>query len=262
MFNCMSFNIRYDNPQDGENRWDNRKTNIVALIQSYRPALLGTQEGLHHQVAYLANELPNYAYVGVGRKDGKTKSEYCAIFYDTTQFKCLQSHTFWLSEQSHEPSVGWDAALERICTYGLFEHLETQQKVWCFNTHLDHRGRKARVNSAQLIIEKITELNPSQLPVILTGDLNVTPSSKTVKTLTTAVTDAKRLSETKHEGIKETYVGFRVNLFLRRRIDYIFVQSLRVLAYAHLGERIPKGRPLSDHLPVFAKLMFINDENS
>jgi endonuclease/exonuclease/phosphatase family metal-dependent hydrolase len=257
-FACMSYNIRYDNPRDGEHRWDNRKASIVELIQQYRPALWGIQEGMHRQVAYLENELPNYAYIGVGRQDGKTEGEYCAIFYDTTQFKLLQSATFWLSEQSQEPSVGWDAAHKRICTYGLFECLATQCQVYCLNTHFDHRGKQAQVRAAQLIIDKIAELNPAQLPVILMGDLNVTAKSKAVKLLKTTFTDAKSISEQKPQGSKATYMGFGANIFLRKRIDYIFTQSLKVLSYAHLNPQTPEGRPASDHVPVFTQLMFIN----
>ncbi len=254
----MSYNIRYDNPRDGEHRWDNRKTSVVELIQQHRPALWGTQEGLHRQVAYLENELPNYAYIGVGRQDGKTEGEYCAIFYDTTQVKLLQSATFWLSAQSQKPSVGWDAAHKRICTYGLFEHLATQQPMYCVNTHFDHKGKQAQVHAAQLIIDKIAELNPAQLPVILMGDLNVTAKSEAVKLLKTTFTDAKSISEQTPQGSKATYIGFGTNIFFRKRIDYIFTQSLKVLSYVHLNPQTDEGRPASDHAPVFTQLMFIN----
>ena len=42
-------------------------------------------------------------------------------------FKVITENTFWLSETPDEVSKGWDAALNRICTYGLFSNKKTKQ---------------------------------------------------------------------------------------------------------------------------------------
>lgn len=42
----MTFNIRYDNPDDDENWWGNRKQELVQLIDYYNPEFLGIQERL------------------------------------------------------------------------------------------------------------------------------------------------------------------------------------------------------------------------
>ena len=42
----MTYNIRYDNPNDGDNNWDNRKETLVNQILFYKPDIVGTQEGL------------------------------------------------------------------------------------------------------------------------------------------------------------------------------------------------------------------------
>jgi len=166
-FNVMTYNIRYDNPSDGKNAWSLRKECLVSQIEKYNPAILGIQEGLHHQVLYLDSCFSKYAYIGVGRDDGKTKGEYCAIFYDTLQFRVIESSTFWLSGTPERVSVGWDAALERICTYAIFENVQTGKRILVFNTHFDHIGVIARKKSAQLIVSKEHEINSEKLPVLI-----------------------------------------------------------------------------------------------
>ena len=75
----------------------------------------------------------DYKYVGVGRDDGNRKGEFCAIFFNEKKYKLLRNSTFWLSENPNEVSIGWDAALERICTYALLETINGGNKIWVFN---------------------------------------------------------------------------------------------------------------------------------
>ena len=159
--NLISFNIRYDNTSDTINNWNKRKASLASLIQHYDADIVGIQEGLHHQVDYLNNTLNGFSYVGVGRDDGQQKGEYSAIFYNSDKFKVLKTNTFWLSETPEKVSVGWDASMERICTYALFENVTSKKQFYVFNTHFDHRGMQARVNSAELIYKKIKEINIS-----------------------------------------------------------------------------------------------------
>ncbi len=92
----MSYNIRYDNPGDGENAWPNRIQKVAAIIQKHNPDVIGIQEALHHQLQDLLRVLPEYAFVGVGRDDGKDKGEYCAIVYRSARFGLLDQRTAWL----------------------------------------------------------------------------------------------------------------------------------------------------------------------
>ena len=121
--NLISFNIKYDNTSDTINSWNKRRASLATLIKHYDADIIGIQEGLHRQVDYLNNALDGYTYVGVGRDDGQQKGEYSAIFYNSNKFKVLKTNTFWLSETPEKVSVGWDASMERICTYALFLNL-------------------------------------------------------------------------------------------------------------------------------------------
>ena len=49
----MTYNIRYDNPRDSSNSWRYRKEYLLNQLKYYKPDLIGTQEGLKHQVKWL-----------------------------------------------------------------------------------------------------------------------------------------------------------------------------------------------------------------
>src|SRR5690606_30892427 len=169
----MTYNIRYDNPGDAPNHWDNRKEFLISQLRYHAPDVLGTQEGLVHQLRDIDRGLANYAYFGVGRDHGDEKGEFTAIFYNTDKLELISESTFWLSPTPDIPSKGWDAALPRICTYGIFERRVDGSRFMVFNTHFDHVGTKAREESSKLILEKMKELNSGGLPTVLCGDLNL-----------------------------------------------------------------------------------------
>lgn len=140
----VTYNIKYDDKSHQQNSWIMRKEGMIELINSISPDILGIQEGLMHQVDYLDTNLDSFRYVGVGRDDGNKKGEFCAIYYNENKYRLIKSSTFWLSENPNEVSIGWDAALERICTYAQLETLNGKNKIWIFNTHFDHFGKMAK----------------------------------------------------------------------------------------------------------------------
>jgi endonuclease/exonuclease/phosphatase family metal-dependent hydrolase len=250
----ISYNIRYDNNWDIENSWEIRRSNIIQILIKYSPSIIGIQEGLLNQVQYINNSLINYDYVGVGRDDGKEKGEFCAIYFDTTRYVLLKNSTFWLSETPDTISVGWDAALERICTYGLFKDRITKKEFWVFNTHFDHMGIIAREKSSGLILKRIKKINRQSLPVILMGDFNSIPNSPPLKEIVTELSDALQISLQKLHGPGGTFNGFNEDLPIEKRIDYIFTKNLKVLSYTHVNDRLENNRHISDHLPVMIKI--------
>ena len=250
----ISYNIRYDNDWDIENSWKIRRNKVSQILVQYSPSIIGIQEGLLNQVQYIDSSLIDYDYVGVGRDDGKKKGEFCAIYFDTTRYVLLKNSTFWLSETPDTISVGWDAALERICTYGLFKDRITKKEFWVFNTHFDHIGVVAREKSSELILKRIDKINRQSLPVVLMGDFNSTPNSPPVKELKTELNDALKISLEKLQGPRGTFNGFNEDLPIEKRIDYIFTNDLKVLSYTHINDRLNNNRHISDHLPVMIKI--------
>ena len=254
-YKIMTYNIRYDNPKDGENQWSKRKEFLRDQIAFYEPDVFGIQEALYHQLTFLNDHLTDYNYVGIGRDDGKTKGEFSALFYKKDRLKVVKQNTFWLSDTPDKISVGWDASMERICTYALLEDKTSKRQFWVFNTHFDHIGKEARVKSAQLIIKEITKLNNQKFPVILMGDLNSAPESEQVKYLSEVMNDAKLISKENPFGPFGTFNGFHFDQPVSRRIDYIFTSkgNIKVSKFAVLSDSKNLRYP-SDHLPVFVKI--------
>lgn len=249
----MSYNIKYANENDGENSWSNRKNHITKQIKFYEPGIFGVQEALVSQLKHFKAEMNNYKYVGVGRDDGKEAGEFSAIFYNAEEFEMLENDTFWLSETPGEISVGWDAAMERICTYAKFKEKDSGKSFWVFNTHFDHVGEKARENSAKLIWEKISALNKENLPVILMGDLNLEPDTGGIRFLMRKMNDSKAVAKLDF-GPEGTYNGYNFEEHVTRRIDYIFTSDeIEVKKYGVLSDSKDLRYP-SDHLPVWVEV--------
>ncbi|MGI9541307.1 MAG: endonuclease/exonuclease/phosphatase family protein [Flavobacteriaceae bacterium] len=251
----ISYNIRYDNPDDGVNRWDLRKEKVVNYLIESGSDMIGMQEVLYHQLHYLNQELKEFSYTGVGREDGKIKGEFSPIVYNFKNLKLEETSTFWLSETPEEISIGWDAALERICTYARFEHIQTGKQFWVFNTHFDHRGDNAREESVKLILKKIKALNDMRLPIIITGDFNLTPETQPIKILQNSFQDVLA-SLTPSEKKYGTFTGFDKNEIGTDRIDYIFYKAFQLKTANHIWVRTEKGTWASDHHPVQATFLF------
>ena len=250
----LSYNIRYASPNDGPNLWKNRKGDMIETLSNINPDLLGLQEVLHIQLLELTNGMKEYSYIGVGREDGKTKGEYSPILYRKDAFEVLDSGTFWLSDTPSQISVGWDAALERICSYARFLHRQSGNEFWMFNTHFDHIGVLARANAARLILEKINALNTSSLPVVVTGDFNLEPYEEPIKIMQSSLEDVqKELTST--EPNYGTFNGFDTQTSGERRIDYIFQKGFKLIEADHLWLKTKNGYWLSDHHLVRALLL-------
>lgn len=254
----MTYNIRYDNPNDEENKWNLRKGFLSQQIQFYNPDIFGTQEGKLHQLKYLDSILPQYNYIGRGRDNSTNQGEFSAIFYNKNKFKVLVESTFWLSETPEKISKGWDANLERICTYALFENIKTKQKFYLFNTHFDHIGTIAREKSAELIIEKINAINTQNYPVILTGDFNSEPNSNTYLYLSKNLNDSRFISKTAAFGPEGTFNNFEFYKPVKILIDYIFTSknNIKVDKFAVLSDSKNCKYP-SDHLPIYVELSLL-----
>ena len=251
--NVATYNLRLNVASDGPNAWPHRKEAVKALIGYHEIDLFGTQEGLVDQIEDLA-AMPGFAYVGVGRDDGKRAGEFAAIFYRTARFKVLQHGDFWLSETPEKPGKGWDArCCNRIATWAKMRDQRTKKVFYVFSVHFDHEGVVARRESAHLMLRKMREL-AAGFPLICLGDFNATPESEPIAIMSAGLSDAFRVSATPPYGPVGTFNDFKLDAALTSRIDYIFINSrVRVLKYAALTDSVGARFP-SDHLPVVARV--------
>ena len=253
-YKIISFNVRYSSaPEiDGDNRWELRRDASVKMVAKHKPLVMGLQEACPDQIDFLDLNLTGYKHIGVGRDDGKRAGEMMAIYYDTTRLTLLNSGTFWLSETPEKVSLGWDAACNRTCTWGHFKMNDSDFEFLYFNTHLDHLGSLARKNSIKLIVAKMTELNPDNLPVFLSGDFNSTTDDPIFDPLKASLKDAREVSAISHKII--TYNGFGTvtdNPNTRKEwvIDHIFFSGVNPMAFRVLNGNY--GVPfISDHYPI------------
>ncbi len=257
----MTFNIRYNNPRDGANAWPNRREMVADVVKDYKADIVGMQEALGSQIRDLERLLPEYAWYGVGRDDGKTRGEYSPIFYRRDRLELLEKKTFWLSE--HPEKVGsrsWDAAITRIATQVLFRDRTTKRTFRVINTHFDHRGVEAREQSAKLIASRVAKLqadSKTSNPTVVMGDFNCLPDSDPFKAMTStksALHDSRSLAK-QPKGPNSTWCGFRA-VVPNRRIDFLFVNDAwSVQAHVTIA-RTKNDRFPSDHLPVLIDVGF------
>ncbi len=251
LHHALSYNIRYDGHSDLAPDWSQRKGPIVAQLQSARPTIIGFQEVLKNQLDDLNKALPSFRAVGVGRDDGKAAGEFAPIFFDTTRYLLLQSGTFWLSPTPDMPSKGWDAALNRICTYALLQSKYDGKKLWVLNTHFDHVGEDARLHSAQLLIEKFAEFTQIvNAPMLLLGDFNAEPDSPIYLLLKALFQDLSCSKRHRELCSEPTFNAFTLTASDDKIIDYFFGSpGIVSIQFKVLKEHFDRSYP-SDHFPL------------
>jgi endonuclease/exonuclease/phosphatase family metal-dependent hydrolase len=252
--NIATYNIRFDNPNDIGNLWKDRAPHLINLIKFHQMDIIGTQEGMYHQLEEIKNEL-GFPYVGVGRDKGGKEGEFSAVFYNPEKLKVLDQSTFWLSETPDKPSKGWDAALNRVCTWVKFENKEGK-KFYVFNVHYDHIGQKAREESSKLVIRKIKEINKENLPVVFIGDFNVMPDNPAYRTVldNPDLNDSRLISKTPSIGNQGTFNGYNWEKLPEGIIDHIFVSpNITVHRHGILTDNYGMKYP-SDHFPVMVEV--------
>ena len=247
----MSYNIRLGSGKDGTNSWALRYTATEEMLKDQKPDVFGVQEALDYQVHYI-EDMCGYESVGVGREDGKKEGEHMSIFWNKKTVSMLKWGTFWLSETPQKPSKGWDAACFRTSTWALMKDKKTGKKFYFVNTHLDHEGKEAQKNGLKLIVEKIAEMNPEGLPMVLTGDFNIEPSNPALADLDARMQSTRKIAE-KTDDLT-TYNGWGKSSMM---IDYIYVSGFSSCPeYQTVTKRYADRKFISDHYPICATLIF------
>ena len=259
----MSYNVRFGTAADGENHWDKRKDFLVETIQAFDPDLLGTQETLGFQRDYLARKLPTHTALGVGRDDGKEKGEMMAVYWRTDRFERLDGGHFWLSETPDVPgSKSWDSSLPRMATWVKLRDRKAPggKPVLFLNTHFDHRGRQARVESARLIRARVEDLGKG-CSIVVTGDFNAGADSEPYRALfgprggrESPVVDTLRVAHPTKGADEGTFSGFKAAATDGSRIDWIAVSRDWTVRSAGIDRTSRDGRTPSDHFAVTAVL--------
>lgn len=256
----MTYNVRYDNPEDGEYNWHKRKAEAFNMLKEQDCDLIGTQEVLANQLADFQEALTDYDYVGIGREDGVDKGEFSAIFFKKDRFNVLEKGNFMLSETPEVfGSKGWDGACERIASWARLQDKETLKEVFFINTHLDHVGVEARREGVNLLQDRAFELAKGG-QIILTGDFNAEPESDVIKNVVDT-TKEHHLVNTKEIALEVTGTDWTFHDFNRlpegerESIDYIFVSPSIKANYYKVLPMAFNEILVSDHCPVVAEVV-------
>jgi endonuclease/exonuclease/phosphatase family metal-dependent hydrolase len=178
-YKVMSFNMRYDANDPGNQHWTYRKEVIIDLIKTLDIDLLGSQEPMTSQLNEMIERLPEYVVLGAWSNGAAGSHD--AIFYKKDKFDQVSTGHFWLSDTPDVPgSVGWDANGQRGAEWVILQEKCSDLRLFFINTHLDHIGATARYGSAQLLVAR-TQALAGGLPFILTGDFNTQPGTAPIQ---------------------------------------------------------------------------------
>ena len=254
-FRAATYNVRVDaGLREPELAWPARLPRLAKVIGSIDPDILGTQEGLAHQVFDLAANLPKHRWLGSGR-DGGQQGEFMAIYYRESRFKVMECGDFWLSDTPHLPSATWGNRYRRMVSWAILRDLGGSRDVLVLNTHLDHESENAREKSAAQLLHFITD-RFATLPCVLLGDFNAVARDSRTHTMLT-MQDAFRDGWDEapvHPGDPQldTFNDFQPPRRQGKRIDWILLRGLVRARTAGISSESEITLHASDHLPVWA----------
>lgn len=266
----MSFNVRYENPNDsGTRSWRQRLVGSVRMIHREQPDIMGIQEALHGQAADLWASLPGYEFFGVGRDDGEKRGEYAGIFYQKYRFKADEGDqgTFWLSDTPEKAgSKTWGNEFPRVAAWVRLIDRATGRGFYVFNTHLDHRNQPSRERAALLLSKRIDVRKHTNEPVVLMGDFNSMENNPGLIYLTGRKAAVAGAEQGWANGLVDTYQTLHASEKNRRtlhfwsgrrdglKVDHILVtKGAKIEASGIVSQDEPE---VSDHFPVSARILF------
>ncbi len=248
----MSYNIRYDNPDDRPG-WAQRQGPMLDQIRFTAPDILGVQEALPHMLTALAAGLPGYDHYGQGRDgrgaDGGERGESTAIFYSRARFALVQAETQWCSATPDRPSKAEGAGSPRTITRLLLTDRSSGALYDVRNVHFDNVSDRARSDCARQVLAMPAAAGAR---LIVLGDFNSDAGGGAYRLLASAMADARRVSPVVF-GPDGTFNDFDIRQ-TGPALDHILIGAgLAAVRFATLTDSI-QGQVISDHFPVVADL--------
>ncbi len=247
----MTYNLRLALEWDAH-PWSERRQLMIELLKESAPAVLGTQEGLTHQLAELTAGLaPHYEWVG-GSRDPGVDDEYCAVFFDHRRLEVLNLTQRWFSTTPEVPgSINWGRH-PRIMTAVTFRERRSGNEFLLINTHLDNWSVQARRLAGEYLGFYIKEMADGR-PTILMGDFNAAARQSSVYRDLLEVPLVDAFDTSLHPSLdRPTFNDHEPPATTGNRIDWILVSPEIVVDDCSVNLRNFNGHYASDHLPVEA----------
>lgn len=247
----MSFNVRYGNTSDTEERsWSNRRVGCYEMLNTLQPVVVGLQECQAGQRSDLENNSPGYASIGIPR-DGNANGEQMAIMYLKDSVSVQDWGTFWLTDTPDVVSKHPLAGHYRCATWARLRHLKTATEFYFINTHLD----LAEIREYEMIvIMDFVSKKCGELPVVMTADWNETEDSYIFDDMYQTFSNARWTART--GDAYGTYSGF-TNMNSSTKIDHVFYRGFSSCTkFVTVRQKWAGYQFISDHFPVYAILKF------
>ena len=121
----VTFNIRCDYRQDGNNNFCFRQPLILEKLRREKPDVVCFQEVLPHVAAWLKDALPDYLVMGCGRSED-LRDEQLTVACRKDRMNLIRMETFWLSETHGVPGSRYprQSICPRTGTEVLLEDME------------------------------------------------------------------------------------------------------------------------------------------
>lgn len=265
----LTCNIRVALPEDDAKGlgWNTRRETCVQVIKNQQPAIIGFQEVLKEQAAYLHQQMPKYALFGFDGPEmdanpvgyhGIAKNP---IMYLKSRYELLTAGTYWLSETPLVAgSMSWNTARARHVNWVRLKEIKTGKEFRVVNLHLDHKSPEAKVQQAKLMAVESSQYQPA-FPQILTGDFNSGMTSNVFDPVLAAgfADSYATIHGNTEPGV--TAHGFEPvdspNLKGKKKIDFIFCKgNCKPLAAGIIKDK-PNGIFPSDHFFVSAEIVLV-----
>lgn len=250
MFSLVTANIRFDNPNDGHNRWGNRRAALTALLRRLEPDFIATQEGWHRQIDDIDSDLPDHRLADDHRSWIEDRMYPC-IFYRQNRVELLESGDIWLSKTPDEPgSSSFGSSFPRLATWVRVRAGSGRYLV--ANMHLDNSTDAVR-RSQSLVARTVLadHLNAGDY-LVLMGDFNEAPGGGVADALAQLgeLYDPWIASKLPERG---SYHAFAGESFEHDRIDWILLDRRLRYESIELDRSKIDGRYPSDHFPVICR---------
>ena len=253
----MSFNIRCG-PDDSPNSVSERTPRVKTYLANYSPDIIGLQEVTPTWKSVLSSALSGYSSEFTYR-DSAGK-EAAPLYWKTSKFNVLEKGTFWLSETPDTISYGWGATTYRTCSYAVLQPKNTDIIILAYNTHLDHKVEKARVEGIKLVKKRLDAMEKkyrdkgyTSIYSFVTGDFNAKPSTEAGKYLSNTMVEARNAAVSLGTPLNQnTYSAYKETP--SQLIDYIFVsRNVDVKTYKVTLDKVD-GQAVSDHYGLYGTM--------
>ena len=266
----MSSNVRFasardksTNPDTGDRDWTNRKSAYYAMVNAYRPAVIGLQEAEKEQVRDITNNCSGYGYYGLGRKNGKdiladdsywglvpgtqAGEESSTILYRTDLITLGSHGTFWHSNSPNTAGSYFPAMTDHVpqtSTWAILTYKPTNTQFFFLNTHLSLYD--SRPDEISLIMSTVTSKNTGNLPVVMTGDWNLVEGDSWLDPVEAAYTNARHKAQ--KSDFSGTYHWWGTQ---SKIIDHIYYRGFGDCLMYHTDNRKWNNKYVSDHYAIF-----------